>query len=166
MSWTQVWVAVGLALPAYFLWSVLHELSHIYAAKRLVGVTNWRIRPWPQVRDGTLLWGSAEYVLSRAASPREEAGILLAPRGLDLVGAIGFIMTPMFQGPWFSVWGVLFGAGLLDLALGSLGISDISDLKRSSRALGWSPWYLRVAGFSVILLSAGAFALKLASGAT
>jgi hypothetical protein len=162
MNWTQLWVALGLALPAYFLWSLLHELSHVAGAKLVVGVMRWDIRPWPQFQEGRLVWGYATYTLSRTPLQKEEAMILLAPRAADLVGVVGFGLTPLFAGVWLAVWGVLFGAGLVDLVVGSLGVSPASDLRRASEALGWSPWRLRLAGVAAAVLSAGAVVVLMA----
>jgi len=164
MNWTQVWIAVGLALPAYFLWLLLHEASHLVAVHLSVGLSSWHIYLWPAKIDGHWVFGYSTWECKQPTSPEQKGMICLAPRAVDLVGAVGFGLTPLFSGVGFIVWGVLFGAGVVDLIVGSLGISPISDLRKASEVFAWSPWRLRLAGIGTAGLSVGAVVAQMVLG--
>ena len=57
--------------------------------------------------------------------------------------------------PLAIFWLIFCSGALVDLLVGSFGISDRSDLKRASAALDISPWWLRVGG--IVAFSQGAF---------
>lgn len=72
---------------------------------------------------------------------------------MNLVAAAMFPFSSFFPGQWSMVWLVFWGCGLVDLFVGSLGISPVSDLRRASESLGTNPWVLRIVGMVILLTS-------------
>ena len=148
-------LGIGLSILAYFLWDLIHETSHLLVAHFMVGVRKWSMKLWPHYDQGALRWGAVEYWPERAVSSKEEVCILLAPRIPNLLSVLAFPFSAALSGQEFIVWGVLWGAGLVDLLVGSLGISPTSDLRLASHYMKCSPWLLRVLGMILIFTSVG-----------
>ena len=146
-------------LPILFLWTAIHEMSHIFMAKSLLDVTEWSVKLYPHIheRDGTkyFVWGLSMWRYDGDTTPAKEAAISLAPRIPDLVAAMMLQAYWLIPYGWWSWVLVAFGVGgLIDLAVGSIGSGDMSDLQRASKSLDISPWILRIAGW-IIVLAAG-----------
>ena len=154
-------IAAILVLPMYFIWSVIHEFSHLIAAKATVGVSEWEIKPYPHIYNGKLRWSGYYASLKKSPTKKQTAAIYLAPRVPDLAAASLLPWTVLLPAPVAFLAAAFCMAGLVDLFVGSLGISDLSDLKRAAKASGYSPWYLRMAGFGNIFLSLILLALVL-----
>jgi hypothetical protein len=78
----------------------------------------------------------------------------IAPRIPGIVAAICFAFLAYFSGPLWFVWGIFWGAGLVDLLWGSLGLSEISDTQRAAKAWDVNPNVIRILGFVVFVVSA------------
>ena len=72
---------------------------------------------------------------------------------MNLIAVISFVFFSLFPIPWNYIWLIFWGAGLIDLLVGSLGISPYSDLRRAAESLNINPYILRVIGFALITLS-------------
>jgi len=158
-------VGILLAIASYFAWSYIHEMSHILAAKKTVGITKYELKIFPHVDPvAGWRWAACRYWMKRQPTDKEEAQISLAPRIPDSLAVIMFIFTGFMTGWPALLWGVFWGAGLVDLIVGSLGISQHSDLQRGANKLKWNPWALRISGFSGVVVSVLTAALAFFGG--
>lgn len=152
MTWLPALLA---AFAAYCLWAAVHELSHALCAKAWAGAHSFQFRLWPHCCGSGFRWASVRYVPTRKRTGCQRALSALAPRLPDAAAAVAL--------PWLAdlpLWiSVLVGAGLVDLATGSIGRSSRSDLRVASRCLGINPWWLRAGGFLIVAASAAAWAL-------
>lgn len=147
----MIWIAYAVTgFLSFFLWTTIHELSHIAAVKMTCGASIWRIWPYPHVNKGSFYWARAMWWPLRQVNSEEQIWISLAPRIPDVIAALLF---PLFLALHWWIPAIIAGAGLVDLFTGSLGIRDHSDLRRAARAWKLSPWVLRVAGMAVIIAS-------------
>lgn len=147
--WGLVWIPV-----AFVAWSGIHETAHYVAVGAFREVTRRRFRLYPHRTPTGWVYASVEWeVAPPDLSPREVVWVYAAPRVPDLVACL---LTPFagLMGSWAVTWAVLFGAGLVDLAVGSIGSSPDSDLRIVARASGVSPWAMRVTGWWFVFLSA------------
>ena len=144
------------ALPAFFLWSAMHELSHYFAVRLMRKITGGIFKIYPHFEGSSFVFASVTTAYAGdPLSNRENAMQLLAPRVLDLLAVILVPLAGLFVAPWLqALWLVVWGAGIVDLAVGSNGISETSDLRRASDALGWNPWILRVIGWTFVVMAA------------
>lgn len=147
-------LGVILAIASYFAWTAIHEFSHLFMAKKLVGVNKWKMKLYPhRAEDGSLRWGAVWYWMDRQPTDKEQAAISLAPRAPDLLAAGLFAAGGLLSGPLAILWFVFWGAGVVDLVNGSIGKSELSDLKRAAKALKKNPWWIRLAGFGTAVAS-------------
>jgi hypothetical protein len=92
--------------------------------------------------------------LSGMLSPIETAAVMLAPRVLGLLALCLLPLSALFPFAWLqAVWMVWWGAGLVDMAWGSVGSTEVSDLQRASKAMRWNPWFLRILGWTLVVVS-------------
>jgi hypothetical protein len=154
-------VTLALVVPVFVLWTAIHELSHLAAARLTVDAELVWMRLYPHVDTvAGFRWGAVKYrYRERGPTDREQALISFAPRLPDLVAALAFpaLGALPLTGTAFAVASLVLGAGLVDLGNGSLGLGEHSDLRRGAAALGRSPWLFRVAGALVLALSAGSW---------
>lgn len=159
--WTAI-ITILCTLPfGYFIWTMIHELSHLWMVKRFVRLESWSIKPYPHYRDV----GDGKKQFSFAAvywrlepdqfmTNKQLATISLAPRIGDIIAVIALPFAVLFSsGVLFWIWISFWFCGLVDLFIGSLGIRDNSDLRRASNYLKINPWLLRIAGMGDIVLS-------------
>lgn len=148
-----------LIIPCFFLWSAIHELSHLVVAKLQ---RDYVVRPsfklYPHIDEVSqeFRWASIswEYPRDPKLSGKEFAAIMLAPRVLGLIAAIALPFACLLPELWMiSSWLTIWGCGLIDLAYGSIGFSANSDLRVAALNLNISPWILRIAGWSVAIVS-------------
>ena len=142
-----------LCIVTFFLWAAIHELSHLFAAKKLADALLIRMRLYPHMYKDTLRFASVSWRPRKEYSDKAAAMISLAPRIPDLIAALVFPVGAFFSGYVAVAWFILFGAGLVDLMRGSIGSSVYSDLMKASIKLHINPWTLRYAGFGAALLS-------------
>ena len=149
--WPTVFI---LAVPLFFVWALIHEFSHLIVAKRVGYVKSWHMKLWPHITNGTFRWAAVYYVLYRRLSPHNNVRIAMAPRVPDLIAATALPFAGCFNDPhaitiWLSIW----GAGVINFIVGSLGISAQSDLRQAARGLLINAWELRVVAFMLIIPS-------------
>lgn len=152
MEWYEVLAELVLV---WSLWVVVHEASHALAAKLLMKAQDFHFKMYPHItEEKKFLFASVSYLVPvTARTEKKEALVLLAPRVMNLVAAIAFPFLLLFPMPMAMFWGILWGAGLIDLFVGSLGISSVSDLRKAAKLLKFNPTLIRVFGFTVILAS-------------
>jgi tRNA(Ile)-lysidine synthetase-like protein len=120
----------ALALLAVFpLWAAIHEYSHLRKAKQLVGVQWYKMFLYPHSYNGVWYWARISYILNRQPNSWELYDICLAPRTPDLWATLLLPFSAIF-GLWPLT--ILLAGGAIDMFVGSLGISDASDLKRAA----------------------------------
>lgn len=148
------WLALAV-LVSYFLWTVIHELSHLAVAKMLRHVTWFKIRPYPNRMGDTWFFASVTWKHDGdELTPAEIAAISSAPMILDIVGGfITMVVAAAVTGPALPLALVLAGGCLIDMFVNSLGLSEKSDLQKTARGWGVSPWWIRVAGGGFVLLT-------------
>jgi hypothetical protein len=152
--------SIVLLPPTYVLWVYLHEISHILAAHCIVGVKSYSIKMIPEIINGMIYFGSVKYVTYREPSNTQSGYIQLAPRIFDIASAILLPLTFTVLNVYIkTALIIVLGAGLVDLFVGSIGYSDISDLKQASINLNISPWVFRIIGFTIMLMSISLFLL-------
>ena len=150
-------IAIVLVVPAFFLWSAIHELSHYLMARAFRRVTWVSFKIYPHTHQITgFRWASVVWNYEGPdITSREQAAISSAPRIPDLLASIALPIGAWFiEGTWLGVWLVLLGGGLVDLAVGSIGANKYTDLQRCAVGIGVSPWLLRVIGWSVVVVVA------------
>lgn len=152
---TFILAAILTAIPAYFIWTALHELSHYFVAGRFRQLSNVKFKLYPHKDPGQdFVWASVEYTTSGMLSPIETTAVMLAPRALGLLALILLPLSALFPFMWLqAVWMVFWGAGVVDMAWGSIGYTATSDLQRAAKSMRWNPWFLRILGWSLVLVS-------------
>jgi hypothetical protein len=147
-------MSILFAAVSYFAWLLIHEFSHLLMAKKLIGVNKWKMKLYPhRAEDSSLRFGAVWYWMNRQPSSKEHAAILLAPRIPNVLASILFIFGAVLSGYLATIWFIFWGAGIIDLVYGSIGISKLSDLKRASEAVNKNHWHLRLAGLGIALTS-------------
>ena len=125
--WHLIW-----AVPAAFLlWGLIHELSHFVGARLTVGASEPRLWLWPHFHEGKFYWTRIQYRVPRIPTPPETRIVLMAPRLPDLLAAGALPLMPLVGAPLWA-WALLAG-GVVDLAVGSMGIGEHTDLRRAAR---------------------------------
>lgn len=158
MDWFPWLLGALLAVPAFFAWAALHEVSHYLVARALRRVLSVDFKLWPHVvPEAGFRWAAVSWDYEGPdLTPREDALISAAPRLPDLLAVLLTPVAAAMPEPWLaSSWAVLVGAGLVDLAVGSVGAGELSDLRRVARGAGIPAWALRLAGWAAVLVSAG-----------
>lgn len=152
-------VAALLIVPSFFVWSAVHELSHYVAARCLRKISSASFKLYPHVEEdghfafASVSWKYASY--DQTLSPAEDAAVSVAPRVPNLLAVILAPMACLMPEPWLAAaWAVLVGAGLVDLAFGSIGTTSASDLQRFVRGGGHNVWVVRIVGWLLAISSA------------
>jgi len=147
------WLVFVLAVPVYFLWVAIHEFSHLLVIHRTAGVLEWKAKLYPHVGKSGFRFGAVTHTTKRDIKPDDQVWISFAPRipnyiaGTFLVLYVGCFENPYVNTAWLVVW----GAGLVDLAVGLIGYSSLSDLRREASASDISPWLLRILRFCFLI---------------
>lgn len=128
-------------------WLLLHELSHLTAAKLLTNLISYRIYPYPHTHDGHFYWARITMEYAHEPSDHRKSAILFAPRILDTFFISLMVFTCILPPSIRLYWLIFCSGGIIDLFIGSLGISNTSDLRKMSQYLGIKSWWLRIAGF-------------------
>lgn len=149
-------VAIVTAALSFFAWSAIHELSHYVVASRLRKLLLVNFKLYPHMENGSLVIASVQWVPESNLSAAEDAAMSIAPRVPDLFAALLAPMVVWMPTPWAAaMWVTFFGAGLVDLAFGSIGTTEHSDLQWFARGGGHNVWMVRALGWTIALLSAG-----------
>jgi len=161
----MILVGILLAVASYFGWCYIHEMSHILMAKATVGIYTYVLRIFPHKYPGVgWRWAACQYVFKTQPTSKQRAAISLAPRIPDTIALIMFALTGLFTGWAALIWGICWGAGVIDTITGSLGISEHSDLRVAATRLDKNPWWFRVAGFVGIAASLAVAAITFFGG--
>lgn len=167
MSIWQWALVIATALVSHPLWTFLHEASHVLVARMMSPLREVRWWLYPhRDEDGNFFFAKVQWLWETQPSDSKWwwAALYSAPRAMNLVAAVSFSLTSLFNSPWSLVWMVLWGAGLVDFLVGSIGYSEKTDLRRTASALGLDPWVLRVVGFCIIVTSVLSGLLPIALG--
>lgn len=141
-------------------WAAIHELSHILFAKLNFGnISPWKIILWPHKHEGRFYWARCSYMAPVNAPLHTLGSISEAPRVADFFIGLAFVML----GIAFP-WALVFVAGaIIDIFVGTLGISPTSDLKCQARGHGVSAWVIRATNIiAMAVLAFGATMVVLA----
>lgn len=138
----------------YLSWTVIHEVSHIAAASMVGKISEPKIIPYPHF---TKKDGKKNFYFARAAwkweggypSDKKRAFVSLAPRIPNLLACILLILDMVFLSSNLLL--IFCIGGLVDLAIGSIGYREKSDLRRAATRLNASPWIFRVVGWVIVL---------------
>jgi hypothetical protein len=147
----MIWVLYGVvSIIATFSWLVIHEMSHVLMAMHVADVTEWKITPYPnRDEDGNWRFASSWYRFKEMPSAMRLAAISLAPRIPNLLAIAMLPATFFITGVWQILLLIFLEAGVIDLVVGSMGITKNSDLCVASRHMGLWHWELRIAGLSI-----------------
>jgi len=137
-------------IPLFILWAFIHEMSHFLMMKRFVTVSWWKMKLYPHISEYGFRWAAIECRIEQELSEKQKVMVALAPRIPDIIALCLFPLAYIMPGWWSIVWLSLCGAGIVDFAVGSIGYSKHSDLRKASTLLDISPWWLRIFGFSLI----------------
>jgi hypothetical protein len=151
MFWIILFV---FAVFCYVLWTAIHELSHVLMARLLVGISYWEINLIPKIKEAKLLriqFASCFYIPLKRSTKQQQAAISLAPRIPDVLGAIALPFVSLMPAPISYFMMVFFGSALVDLFVGSIGMSEESDLRKAAENIDLSPWTLRLMGACIII---------------
>lgn len=155
MDW-YVWVLLISEIPlVWLIWTALHELSHYLMAKHFADLDDvkWWLYPHRDA-EGNLYFAKIEWKwLGPVPSAFQHALIYLAPRIMNVVAAIALPFAALLPLPWMIAWIIFWGAGIVDFFVGSLGMSELSDLRQASKYLKIDAYNLRVFGFTTIGIS-------------
>ena len=162
--WWLTLIGAAAGIPLFFLWAAVHELLHIGVLHLCVPVDRWSIKVYPHFHRGSFRFAAASWTAHYPAGLEErrrmEWRVSLAPRLANIVAAVAFPLSPLFATEWVGfAWAIFWGSNLLDLAWGSIGHAESSDLRKASVALDWNPLVLRTLGFSLFIVSAAAWGL-------
>lgn len=153
----MIWLfAVLFAVLCFSIWTNIHELAHVFAAKATVGLKWWRIKWWPH-KHPRLGWVFASWTgrFKRRITHHERTIISYAPRIPDIFACVMLLFSALLPWPFILFWLIFWGAGLVDMVTGSLGISPVSDIQVTARhanhGQGCSIWKLRAINWSIIL---------------
>ena len=152
-------VEVLILLPLVLItWNFIHEGSHLLAASYFgKGLKEYKIKPYPHRYKDGFRFAGCYWTSNEKISTRNRAFVSLAPRVADLLAVLFLLLLA----PLHSIISIfifiplvmLFGAGLVDFFVGSIGNSPNSDLARAAKGLNISEQYIRIPGFSIITLT-------------
>lgn len=148
----SLFLAILGSVASFFLWSYIHELSHVIAAKKTVGLEWYKMKLYPhRGKGGDWNWASVTYMPKREPTPKEQAIISLAPR---VPGLIAVLLCPFFlllpYGWLAGIWVLLWGGGVVDLLNGSFANSEQSDIRKAARELKMKVWKLRLLALTAL----------------
>ena len=151
-----VWLFWILEIPlAWFLWTVAHEGSHVLTAQAVSNLTDikWWLYPHRD-ESGNFYFAKVQWSWDPSkVSELQNAAVYLAPRVMNTVASIMLPLAFLLPISWMVAWIIFWGAGIIDFIVGSLGISEYSDLRRSASYLKINPNTLRIIGFALIIFS-------------
>lgn len=157
INWFGVLWPLLLAPLSWFVWTALHELSHGIFAKYQADGYGFIYYLHPHRDDrGEFFFARVVWLSDNwdEIDPGRKGWIFFAPRFLGILSLICFPLLGLFSLPGALVWAVVWAGGVVDTAVGSMGISPRSDLRKYSRMWGINPWIPRVVGWALVLTSA------------
>jgi len=145
----MIWILYcAFAIVTMFLWNVIHEMSHVLAAKMLGHIKSWVIKPYPHIYKKHFRFAGAYWKWNENPPSETKRGIIsLAPRAMDVVAIELLIVAAFLSGTLQILLLIFCSGGIIDLFVGSIGYSENSDLKQAAKRLKTDPWKLSVVGF-------------------
>jgi hypothetical protein len=163
-----LYVGGGLLLlvATFFLWALLHELSHFLWVLGLRPDADGDFKLYPHRAGGRFLWASVDWTYGgERMTPSELAWVSWAPRWPDLAGAAGAVLCAWLLDGWWSLASAaVLSGGMVDMAVGSIGYDPESDLRKAARGWAVSPWILRILGWSTVVAAGSLTVTGLLSG--
>ncbi len=148
-------LAVLCTTLAFFVWIVIHELSHLLMAKWLLNVKLVKFSVIPSKDLGHWTFGYVKYDHPEDVTPTDwqDFCISWAPRIPGLIACLLFPLTLYFTGIPGMILFLLLGAGIIDYAsaMESTGKGH-SDIERGAKSLGWSIWKLRLVSMPPLII--------------
>jgi len=150
----------------YLSWVLIHEFSHIAAASLVGKVVNPKVIPYPHFTEKN---GKKRFYFARATwkwkrgypTDKKRAFVSLAPRVPNLLACVLLVLNlTLLSSNLLLIFSI---GGLVDLAVGSIGYKEKSDLRRASKRLNVSPWVFRVVGWLIVIAVGVPTILKLFS---
>lgn len=136
------------ALAAFFVWAAIHELSHLFAVKQYRKDVQSSIKLYPHRSDGRIVFAEALWNCTPDLTAKEFAVVSFAPRITDILGVLATVIVCHVTGAFGHVLTVLLGGSIVDLMVGSTGISEESDMRQYAAGWSVSPWVFRISGFA------------------
>lgn len=152
----MLWL-IPFSILSFFVWAAIHELAHALTARICLRAHDFKFKLYPHTTPaGNFLFASVSWVQPMSA---HSALVSLAPWAPDLLGCALFPFTsPVDFSFWWSVLlACLAGGAVVDLAVGSFGISPDSDLRVGARLAKVNANALRIAGFIAAAASVAFF---------
>ena len=152
----EIAVYVVFSIMTFFLWTTIHELSHIAAAMIVGNVEEWSIKPYPnKAKDGHWRFASASWIWKGGAPSLKRQGMVNVAPMFSSTFAISLVSITFFLTGIAKMLMLIFCAGaVINLISGSTGLSEFSDLKRASKRLSINKWIIRVGGFATAAVGA------------
>lgn len=152
--WIYILIIVFIPI-CYFVWTIIHELSHIYMAHKTIGINHWELDLIPKIdiKNFQFIFAYCFYTSKRQGTWKEKTFIYIAPRFPDFLGILALPFTCYIPEPYFWFAIIFCGGAIVDLFVGSLGISKKSDLRKAANEMRISPWWWRIFGFCIIICS-------------
>ena len=138
---------------SFFLWTVIHEFSHLIAAKLVTDVNDYEVDLVPKLRGRFVSLGRIDIDFYEYPSEKGTILILLAPRIPDLIASVMLPLMVFLPFPWGLVFSVFWIGGILDLLNGSMGIHPKSDLRLATKDEPKARLVLSLLGFSIGIAS-------------
>lgn len=137
---------------SFWLWIVIHELSHAAMANCILDVTQWKIRIWPAKMLQSVV-GEFEFSHRGVQTPWETAGIGMAPLIPDLLAVCMLPLLHFLPFPWQCIWLAFWINGLFDGIFWAVGTGRWSDINRVANALNISSVILLVPVVMLTIIS-------------
>lgn len=139
-----------------FLWTAIHEFSHLIAVKLTCGTYDWSMKLWPKLDKKGITLGMLEYNPVKPLTDKRSAIISLAPYIPETISAILFPILVYFN--VFFPMILFFFVGVIELISNSCNNEDCTDTIKAAKALNISSKFISIPGF-ILGTASLAFAL-------
>jgi len=147
MTIPSIFMLVLLAIPTHFIWTVIHELSHLLIAKKTVGVDKYKFRPYPHKNNGHWVFGSVLYWPSRDMTERDVFDISIAPMYPAIVACFIAPLWALFPGFWGVLVWMFAAGGIMNVIRFATSRHKDSDVACVIDACRWPGWLVRALAF-------------------
>lgn len=138
-------VGFTFAILLTFLWTVIHEFSHLIAVKLTCGAHNWSMKLWPKFDKKGITFGMLEYDPIKPLTNNRSAIISLAPWIPETLATISFPLLVYYH-TLLPI--ILFSLmGVFELIFNSFNNEDWTDTMRAAKALNISSLFISIPGF-------------------
>lgn len=129
-----------------FLWSIIHEFSHLLVILFLSKVKSWNIKLYPHKYNKEFRFAGIYWRWKKVPNSFRIALIMLAPRVPDLIASALLIKS------WHYILMIFLFGGVVDLFIGSLGVGKYSDTRQAASKFNINPWIIRIPGLIICAL--------------